>query len=108
MHVFSDTCHRKEMFLILKATVRKSADKNECYVIQKKYTVYKGQYGLWETKDDSLVFIPKGSAVYDFCRTFHGKLWCKTQFSGRQSGTKFLRYTECVIGNNPVKLSCSH
>lgn len=52
------------MFIILKATVRKSADKNECYVIQKKYTVYEGQYGLWETKDDSLVFIPKGSAVY--------------------------------------------
>lgn len=38
--------------------------KNESYVIQKKYDIQDGRYGVWEEKDKSLVFIPKGSAVY--------------------------------------------
>lgn len=50
--------------MILKATVRKAESENKNFVKQKRYDIYNGQYGIWETKDDSLVFIPKGSAVY--------------------------------------------
>ena len=48
----------------LKATVTKEKDKNENYLIQKKYSIHEGQYGVWETKGDSLNFVPKGAAVY--------------------------------------------
>lgn len=48
----------------LKATITRENDKNECYVIQKKYDVHDGQYGIWDSKDNSFIFVPKGSAVY--------------------------------------------
>lgn len=48
----------------IKALVTKEKERNDAYVIQKKYDIHDGKYGLWETKGDSLNFIPKGSAVY--------------------------------------------
>lgn len=48
----------------IKAIVTKEKDKNESYVIQKKYDIREGQYGAYEMKGDSLVFVAKGSAVY--------------------------------------------
>lgn len=50
--------------MVLKAMVTKEKDKNEQYLIQKKYSISEGQYGVWENKGDSLIFVPKGSAVY--------------------------------------------
>ena len=46
-----------------KVKIKKANDKNESYVIQEKYGIQNGQYGVWESNKDSLVFIPKGSAV---------------------------------------------
>lgn len=48
----------------LTATVTKEMDKNESYVIRKKYDIHEGQYGTWEKKGDSFTFVPLGSAVY--------------------------------------------
>lgn len=48
----------------VKATISKPNDKNVTYVEQKKFDIQNGQYGIWENKGDSFVFVPKGSAVY--------------------------------------------
>ena len=48
----------------IKATITKEMDKNESYVIREIYNIHKGQYGIWEKKRDSFVFVPLGSAVY--------------------------------------------
>ncbi|MCM1064353.1 MAG: DUF927 domain-containing protein [Eubacterium sp.] len=50
--------------MVLKAKVTKEKDKNESFVQQKKYGIKDGQYGCWEMKGDTFVFVPKGSAVY--------------------------------------------
>lgn len=48
----------------IRALVTKEKESNDRFVIKEKYDIYDGQYGIWEGKGDSLVFIPKGSAVY--------------------------------------------
>ncbi len=48
----------------MKATIGKTEGKNKSYVIQKTYAIRNGQYGIWEMKEKSFEFIPKGSAVY--------------------------------------------
>lgn len=48
----------------LQATIKKTDDKNEHYVINEKYGIQDGQYGVWETKKESKLFAPKGSAVF--------------------------------------------
>lgn len=47
-----------------KVQIKKSKDKNDSYVVNGKYDIQNGQYGVWESNKDSVVFIPKGSAVY--------------------------------------------
>lgn len=34
------------------------------YVVQQRYNIQEGQYGIWETKGDNMYFMPKGAAVY--------------------------------------------
>lgn len=48
----------------LKAIISKASDTNENYLIQEKYGIKNGKYGIFERKKDSTTFIPKGSAIY--------------------------------------------
>ena len=48
----------------LRATISKPSDANESYLIQEKYGIENGNYGIYERKKDSITFVPKGSAVY--------------------------------------------
>ena len=48
----------------LQTSIKKTDDKNEHYVINGKYDIQDGQYGVWEMKKDSMFFVPKGSAVF--------------------------------------------
>lgn len=48
----------------LNATISKPSDTNESYLIQEKYGIENGSYGIYVRKKDSISFTPKGSAVY--------------------------------------------
>lgn len=47
-----------------KVQITETKDKNDSFVINEKYDIQKGQYGVWEANKDSFTFVPKGSAVY--------------------------------------------
>lgn len=47
-----------------KVQITETKDKNGSYVINGKYDIQNGQYGVWEANKNSFIFVPKGSAVY--------------------------------------------
>lgn len=48
----------------VKVFIDDAYDRNENYVVNNRYDIKDGQYGEWTIKNDSAVFVPKGSAVY--------------------------------------------
>lgn len=48
----------------LQANISRTNEKNDNYVVQKRFDIKNGKYGVWETKGDNSFFIEKGSAVY--------------------------------------------
>lgn len=48
----------------LKATMTKPNKESISYVINKRIGIDNGQYGIWEIKNNDMLFVPKGSAVY--------------------------------------------
>ena len=49
----------------LKVTITEAQDNTDnSYVVNKRYDIQNNQYGVWETKDKNMYFVPKGGAVY--------------------------------------------